>query len=52
MLGVAYDAADPTLDPSYDLTAQEIYTNVTRYLFSKDRRLTFYILLVLGILRV
>lgn len=39
MLGLAGDAADPALDPGYGMSAQELYTSVTSYLFRRDRSL-------------
>ena len=37
MLGLACDATDPALDPGYEVTAQELYAHVTRYLFRRDQ---------------
>lgn len=47
MLGLAGDAADPALDPGYGMSAQELYTSVTSYLFRGDR--SFELLHLAGI---
>ena len=37
MLGLARDARDSALDPDYKVPETELYTKVTRYLFSRDK---------------
>lgn len=47
MLVLAGDAVDLALDPTYEESEQKLYTNVTRYLFTRDR--SFELLNIAGI---
>jgi hypothetical protein len=47
MLGLAGDSTDLALNPGYRVSAQDLYTSTTRYLFKQDR--SFELLHLAGI---